>query len=226
MCPPVTTQEIEGVHGIMTHISRNAPNMRLPRIAMRLSSRLNSAMPRHEYVTILQNASTRAQVKEFVADAGNRHRTSAVWHTMWQSELPSHVPKPPDVSESDRRLWLGSIFGDVSVASREFDKLVKELISPQLWLGRRHVGNTSAKGPEDRRWREIFRVVPSEETDMAFQAVRQPDMTVEAVSYLQERFVGSSVADLSLIDVLSITVSNGVLALVGGEAEFSKFVRV
>lgn len=208
--PPMTTQEIEGVHGTMTNINRNAPRLGLKKLAIRLSQRLNYTIGKEDYVEIQQ--SRKAEVAAFTSktETERRHRTDKTKHIFWKGELTTQRV-PPVVSAADKVLWIGSHADNNGLA--ELEKLVRRILEPQVWYGRRRSG-TSIQSTAWLRteWREIFRLVPSDDADLTFEAVDKTskDMQVDCVRSFQiERFIGQSVNDLEEIDLLAVSVSDG-----------------
>lgn len=183
VAPPLTTQEIEGVHGIMTGIAREAPNMKVKTLAVQLSGRLNGDLEWPEYKRIVGSTvqADKQRLAEFRQNANRRHRTDRASHTFWHGELQG--PKAPEFDPADKQLWLGAASA-ASADAKDFAKLVVELLPLQTWFG-------LADGVG--RWKEIFRRVrqENEESDMAFQAVDLNNMRLQkTLSFDSSRFVG------------------------------------
>lgn len=218
VAPPLTTQDIEGVHGVMTSICRGAPNMRLPRISIRLSGRLNGDLCAPDFQQIADSPDTeiKSQLAQFLATEKERHRTDALSHTFWRGSLAGTMEAQPEVPSSTKAMWLG--MGSRQSIAEDFLKLVSELLPLQTWFGRKC---SSGQG-----WEEIFRIIRPEcsessaSKDLAFLAVKKNGLSIPqrmeletSPNYDAHRFVGQAPHDLCSLHVLSVSVEAGILSL-------------
>lgn len=209
--PPMTTQEIEGVHGTMTNVNRNAPRLGLKKLAIRLSHRLNGKIGQQDYVAIQQHRKGEIEAFTSKSETERRHRTDKMKHIFWRGALTTQRELPV-VLAADKEMWLGSHAHQNGLV--ELEKLIRLVLEPQIWYGRRRAVTTVESSVAWLRteWQEIFRLVPSDDNELMFEAVDKTttDMHVDTVrSFQVERFIGQSVDDLENIDVLSVSVTDG-----------------
>lgn len=102
---PMSTQEIEGVHGCMSNAVGINQNITIAKLSARVCRTLNGLAPKNVYLLSMNDKNSAKEVKTYCSaqQKAERHRDHSDFYEFWQTQTVYPVPV---VTPEDKNIWL------------------------------------------------------------------------------------------------------------------------